>query len=416
MPEKYNYGNFTNRTTIDEQNRSVIGGVAGSANSVISGLSSSGSAVAQALGNISNKIKDAGTTLTGAASATLNQLGSFTTTTKFADLFKIPDKVRDKLPEQTRNKVTASPSYYYYPENLGKYFIMFTFKHYYRDNTVFTRKDNIECSIALPIPADLNEKFSVNYNGKDIGILGILQEAGLMNAVATNKFDAEKIAYGAGREAGKAGNIAMALRSVGGLVSDSAGAAVDRAAGTVLNPYTALQFQGVGLRKHSFKFRMSPNSKSEADTLKRIVLEFKKRMHPEKVDLRLNYPDVCTIQFQTPNMPYSFKNCYLEGMTVNYAPSGMPSFLKDGQSTTEIEITLDFGEIEIVTRNDLEKSNGDLTGPVGVAITEGSMKLNAPPPRVSTVPSSEPRVTNNKSGTGLSSLDNSPPPTGGLGA
>jgi len=388
MPDLYKYGNFTNNTTLDAQNRSVIGGIAGSANSVVSGLTSSGASVFSAIGDISTKIKSAGTTLAGAASATLNQLGSFTTTTKFADLFKIPDKIRDLTPEQTRGDDTTPPTYLYYPNNLGKYFIMFTFKQYYRENQIFARGENIQCTIALPIPSDLNEKFSVSYNDKSLGLLGILQEAGVMSAVASGNVDTEKIAHNMALQAGKAGNIAGALAAASSLISDSAEAAVSRATGTIMNPYAALQFQGVGLRKHSFKFRMSPNSKSEADTLKKIILEFKRRMHPEKVDMRLNYPDVCTIQFATENMPYSFKNCYLEGLTVNYAPSGVPSFLKDGQFTSEVEISLDFGEIEIVTRNDLATVGGNLTGAVGVALSEGSMPLEAPPAKVSTTGSS----------------------------
>lgn len=411
MPDIFNYGNFTNNSTLDAQNRSVIGGIAGSANSVVSGLTSSGASVFQAIGDISTKIKSAGTTLAGAASATLNQLGSFTTTTKFADLFKIPDKIQDLTPEETRGDTTTPPTYLYYPNNLGKYFIMFTFKQYYRENTLFKREEGIQCSISLPIPSDLNEKFSVSYNDKSIGILGVLQEAGAVSSIASGAsgVNANTIAYNVGKQVSDSGNLAKILQSVAGnFITDAGQAAADRITGTVLNPYNALQFQGVGLRKHSFKFRMSPNSKAEADTLKRIILEFKRRMHPEKVGLRLNYPDVCTIQFATENMPYSFKNCYLEGLTVNYAPSGVPSFLKDGQFTSEVEITLDFGEIEIVTRNDLKTVNGNLTGAVGVALSEGSAGLDAPPPRVNTIQSSPPRVTEGRSGTGISVLDNQP--------
>jgi heme-binding NEAT domain protein len=62
-------------------------------------------------------------------------------------------------------------------------------------------------------------------------------------------------------------------------------------------------------------------------------------------------------------MPYSFKNCYLKSMSVNYAPQGTPSFFKGGKYTTEAEISLEFGEVEPVTRNDVQA--GDLTQPLG---------------------------------------------------
>jgi len=66
---------------------------------------------------------------------------------------------------------------------------------------------------------------------------------------------------------------------------------------------------------------------------------------------------------------YYFKNCYLKSINVNYAPSGNPAFFIGGKNPVEVEITLEFGEIEPVTRNDIIK--GDFTGSYGQAITSG---------------------------------------------
>ena len=72
-------------------------------------------------------------------------------------------------------------------------------------------------------------------------------------------------------------------------------------------------------------------------------------------------------------MPYSFKNCYLKSMGVNYAPQGTPSFFKGGKHPTEAEISLEFGEVEPVTRQDAEK--GDFTMEAG---TNSTIKVESP--------------------------------------
>lgn len=59
-------------------------------------------------------------------------------------------------------------------------------------------------------------------------------------------------------------------------------------------------------------------------------------------------------------------------MSVNYAPQGTPSFFKGGKYPTEAEISLEFGEVEPVTRDDVEK--GDLT------MGEGQNSVNKPSP------------------------------------
>ena len=46
-------------------------------------------------------------------------------------------------------------------------------------------------------------------------------------------------------------------------------------------------------------------------------------------------------------------------MSVNYAPQGSPSFFKGGKHPTEADISLEFGEVEPVTREDAQK--GDMT-------------------------------------------------------
>lgn len=363
--------NFTNPTTIAQQSEQLLG----SAQSTISNLgsttlSAATDSVSGVLGGITSKLSAAGSSITGAATAAYNQLGStVSTVTKFKDTLGVAEKIREIRPEGVRGKLTKGPNQLQFPLDLGHYYIKFSFKSAYQTNPVFPRKELPTSTIYLPLPSDLGERYSVQYAEKQLGMAGLLEESGLLKSAQETlggTMTQEKAAA-AGRNlgniAGAPGNLAYLARSGIKSISDNAGAAIDRATGSVLNPYQALQFQGIDLRSHSFRFRCSPNSEAEAAALKNIIRELKIRMLPEKSGLLFNFPDICTIEFQTRDMPYSFKNCYLKSMSVNYTPQGSPSFFKGGKYPTEADITLEFGEVEPVTRNDVQ--SGDLTQSLG---------------------------------------------------
>jgi hypothetical protein len=203
-------------------------------------------------------------------------------------------------------------------------------------------------------------------------MLGVLEEAGLMNQDTLNKLvnGSNKQAEGAAQDIGKklggivtaGGGASAGLYAVrqasSALGLETAGAAIDRVTGTVLNPYQELQFEGVSLREHSFSYTFSPNSKSEAENLKKIIRTFKERMHPELNGLLMEFPNQCSIKLSAPFSDESYyfvQDSYLKNMSVNYAPSNTPAFFKGGEHPVEISISLSFGEIKPLSRNTFTK-------------------------------------------------------------
>jgi hypothetical protein len=95
-------------------------------------------------------------------------------------------------------------------------------------------------------------------------------------------------------------------------------------------------------------------------------------MLPEKTGLALRFPNQCSITITTPAGEFAgdkpsmgghdsyiiIKKCYLESMSINYAPAGVPSFFSGGRHPTEIEVELNFGEIEPVVQNDFTGASG----------------------------------------------------------
>lgn len=328
--------------------------------SAISGaLKSASASIGDTLNNISSFAeKLGGQGLSGKTSLTtaFDELGKLGNYSKFKDNFVPPTKVKSLTPEQTKNTPKGN---YTFPSDIGDYFIQFTFVKYDRKIPIGNVVEIPTCIINLPIPQNLSEGFGMGYAEKQLGITGFLSD--VISGVV--KGDTGQLKDPAAFEAAGAKvrnemfstqGAYYAGRTLVGL-SDSVGAAVDKATGVILNPFQSLIFQGVSLRSHQFSYRFSPNSAKESETLKAIIKELKIRMHPQKDGLLYLFPDVCQISFGTPGDPYFFKTCALESMSVNYAPSGQPAFFAGTNQPTEVEISMTFKEIEPLTREDFDE-------------------------------------------------------------
>lgn len=355
IPEDYKTGDNV-ATQFSKTFKSAVSDVGGAVDGF---LKSTPSSTGEALNNVSsaaNALGRLGLSVGSSVSQALNQLGGLGSYSKFRDTFIPPSKIKDLAPEETAKLNTGFKGTLYYPEDLGQYFILFTFKKYDRKIPLANPIDIKEITIGLPIPTSLQEQFNMSYSDINLGLLGAGENI-LPNfnqspeAIgAQTSENVQKFVQGVGGESAAF----YAARTVSGLTDATAGA-VEKAGGAVKNPYQALLFQGVNLRTHSFNYRFSPRSTTEHATLKKIIHEFKSRMHPTKDALLYLFPDVVDIKFgKKDGEPYFFKTCFLESMSVNYAPQGTPAFFAQTSDPVEVEISLSFKETSQVTRQDFK--------------------------------------------------------------
>ena len=324
---------------------SAVGGVLKSASTSVGDTLNNVSAFAGRLGGLGLSGKSSLTTA-------FDQLGKLGNYSKFKDNFVPPTKLNSISPEETKNR---PPGNYTFPSDIGDYFIKLTFNRYDRKLAIGNRIELPTCIINLPIPQNLQEQFNMSYSDKQLGIAGFLEDvAGEVVRGQGTPQAFENLGSRLRGEIVSTQGAYYAGRTLAGL-SDSVGAAVDKATGVILNPFQALIFQGISLRTHQFTYRFSPNTMKESETLKNIIKELKLRMHPQKDGLIYQFPDVCEISFGTPGDPYIFKTCALESMTVNYAPGGQPSFFTETKQPTEVEVSLTFKELQPVTREDYDE-------------------------------------------------------------
>ena len=152
-------------------------------------------------------------------------------------------------------------------------------------------------------------------------------------------------------------------------VGSDKGALLTRTTGLILNPNMELLFQKPVLRPFTFRFRLSPRSKSEAKTIIKIIRFFKQGMSPIKSQshLFLKSPHTFKIQYkhrghgETGEVhPYlnQFKECALQSFDVNYTPEQTYSTFSDGVMTS-YELNMSFKELEPVYNDDYTLLDGN---------------------------------------------------------
>ena len=131
--------------------------------------------------------------------------------------------------------------------------------------------------------------------------------------------------------------------------------------GNVIADRLELAFKGINKRNFQYTFKMIPKDRREVDMIRRIVFAFKSNMMPEFVGgnrggRRLLVPNTFDIAYMyTGNQNLHLHNistCVLENMNVTYGGDRYKTFESDadGAQPVETTITLNFKEMELITR------------------------------------------------------------------
>ena len=233
---------------------------------------------------------------------------------------------------------------------------------------------NILHSIILPIPPNIQDGNAVSYSDSSMNALTAALAGG-----ATDIMTELPKAFGAGGDLstlkGKLGDrveqsgldlgtaqdlitkqlAAQAGSVFGGNVSLAQLQA--RQEGNIFNPNMELLFNGPTLRSFRFSFKMTPRSQLESIAVRDIINTFKRSMAPKTVttgtgnsqSLYLKTPDIFEIKYKKgpDDHPFlhTFKQCFLENMSVNYTGEGSYSTYGDG-TPISLVMNLSFKELE----------------------------------------------------------------------
>lgn len=226
--------------------------------------------------------------------------------------------------------------------------------------------------IQLPLPANIQDTYSVRVAGHDMGIGGA--------AVATG---ASKFAGSGDITTGALGNILgealpsinwqqilnpdldqasrnvsfLGRRAIDGLLS-GAGRAVDQGLGNTVNPKSSLFFEGVNLKQFDFNWTLAPTESSESDRIRDIITTIRRNILPtygSAVGLNkvlLNYPSTVDIFFLGVDDGYFFKykTCMVQQFQNNYTPNGLA--VVTGGKPAMVSMNMTLMEMDIHTSED----------------------------------------------------------------
>jgi hypothetical protein len=303
-----------------------------------------------------------------------------------------------------------------YPSDLDNdHYIMFHIMKRKRPGINSAPTDRAIRTLVLPVPMNLQTAYGVNYENRGMGILGGMAsgQLGVNNVVQAGQslYDAAKakaadlagvvtnnvsdswitqnpgtsnmlgLSSGGLTDANKhAGNQALAVGAgvgataigaavggaVGGILTAGAlgiqniGAGIMSSAGKAINPHMAVLFKDVGFRNFSFAYKLVARNQEESDSIKEMISLLKYHMHPALEDgtLTFGYPEEFEIEFSRTISPYLFKihKSVLTGISVNYNGENMPLFFEDTQAPVSIELTMNFQETKILTKEDFRES------------------------------------------------------------
>jgi len=218
----------------------------------------------------------------------------------------------------------------------------------------------LDTAISMYMPAQVSVKYGAKYDNQQIGVLTDTAVSVADALMAGAEVDMAKLGADA-KDAGKSLE-KTAVGMVGDLGPGLSGLkeVAEMKTGVISSDRLELAFKGIDKRSFSYEFKMIPKSQAEADEIKKIINAFKFNMLPEMPNglggRQMTVPNTFDIQYMYQNAENNYlhkiSTCFLESMDVKYGGSRYKTFdgNADGAPPVETSISLEFKEIELITR------------------------------------------------------------------
>ena len=224
-------------------------------------------------------------------------------------------------------------------------------------------------SVAMYLPANVQNDTSVQYQGFETGLAGFLALGGkgILDKIVNQDY-----AGAAGKFTSMAGaTLKELLKKVGveAITAFTGGQGIqqafDKAFGNTLNPYLEVAFESMGVRSFNYEFTFSPRNEEESQDAKDIIELFRFHMAPELKGAQHRYltlPSTFDIHYMYQTSPENSREndfynkiatCVLTKVNVNYAPGGVQSF--DSGAPVSTTMTLEFMETEMLTKEKIQQ-------------------------------------------------------------
>ena len=221
----------------------------------------------------------------------------------------------------------------------------------------------INTAIALYMPQSVQVTYGAQYTDTQIG--AVTEESlNVYNNLVSGRGNSEDLK----RQLSNLGeNVADSLQNFllasVGIIPGLQGLreTAEAKSGNVIADRLELAFKGINKRNFQYTFKMTPKDRKEVDMIRKIIFAFKSNMMPEFVGdnrggRRLLVPntfDIAYMYLGSQNLHlHNISTCVLENMNVVYGGDRYKTFEPDAEGAQPVEttITLNFKEMELITR------------------------------------------------------------------
>lgn len=151
----------------------------------------------------------------------------------------------------------------------------------------------------------------------------------------------------------------MGAQALDALNDGLGGNGVSIGMGISRNPHIAVYYVQPELRTHTFAYKLSPKNQVESETAQEIIKFFKLAQAPTIIGQSgshlFGYPDEFQITFNNEANLFKIMNCVLKDFTVNYHGQGNAAYFRDTKAPVDVEISLTFQEMGVLTRELIEQ-------------------------------------------------------------
>jgi len=219
----------------------------------------------------------------------------------------------------------------------------------------------LKTQIAMYMPQQVNVTYGANYTDTEMGALTEEALNAYNNAIGGRFRSAFENVLN--MDQGIAEQLQKGLLASIGVIPGFGGAreAFEAKEGAIISDRLELAFKGINKRVFQYTFKMIPKNPQEADEIRKIIFAFKANMLPEfvggnRAGRRLVVPNTFDISYMYVGAEndylHKISTCVLENMNVTYGGDRYRTFEADGEGAQPVEttITLNFKEMELITR------------------------------------------------------------------
>ena len=224
----------------------------------------------------------------------------------------------------------------------------------------FENTKRITDSVAMYLPANVEDNTLAGYNDARTGIAGFLVASGFQAKGGDSAAIAKSIV--GGMEGILKDSTMRAIGVVGEIFgAEGAEGLAKKAFGEADNPYMEVLFDSMQLRTFTYNFTFAPRNEQESYEVQKIIQLFRFHMAPELrpgVNRYLGLPSTFDIHYMflskdgvaSENNFYNrIATCVLQDCSVNYTPTGVKSFEDGGPTQTTMKLS--FKEIQLLTKD-----------------------------------------------------------------